>query len=236
MSTLYFIRHAQASFGEENYDRLSETGIKQSVILGQYLSSIKMQFDEIYCGTMERQKDTAGKYLSTAEMTGLSVPDIRYDSRLNEYDAKKIMTILIPVLLSEKPQMNEHMDKLLTDRKSFQIVFSEVMDMWCSGKYAMDGTATWEEFLSGIQGFLEDRMKEHSGNRKIAVFTSGGPISAVIMKILSLDIGTSMLVRDRIVNSSITRFKYSAYKMMITSFNEYSHLELAGGKEIITYR
>ena len=26
MSTLYFIRHGQASFGKENYDELSDTG------------------------------------------------------------------------------------------------------------------------------------------------------------------------------------------------------------------
>jgi len=79
-------------------------------------------------------------------------------------------------------------------------------------------------------------MNNYSANKNIAIFTSGGPISALIMKVLSLKLKTSMLIRDRIVNSSITRFSYTSEKIMLSSFNEYSHLELAGGKELITYR
>jgi broad specificity phosphatase PhoE len=236
MSTLFFIRHAQGSFGKEDYDKLSETGKKQAVILAEYFHSLSMRFDELYSGTMERHKDTAAEYINASSAKGIAIPEIKYDSRLNEYDAEKIIRILMPVLLTEKPHFKEHSDNLLASRKSFHIVFSEIMNMWSSGKYDMTGTATWEEFTSGFYGFVDERMKNHDSNRNIAVFTSGGPISALIMKVLSLSINTSMHVRDRIVNSSITRFNYTAYKIMISSFNEYSHLELAGGKDIITYR
>ncbi len=236
MSTLFLIRHAQGSFGKENYDKLSETGEKQAEILAEYLHSINMRFNEIYSGTLERHKDTAGKYLTVSKLKNIPVPEIKYDSRLNEYEAEKILTTLIPVLLSEKPDLKIHLDKLLTDKKSFQIIFNEVMNMWCSGKYDMKGTATWDEFISGIHSFIEERMKEHDNNKNIAVFTSGGPISTVIMKVLSLNFNTTMDLSYRIVNSSITRFNYTAYKIMISSFNEYSHLELAGGENIITYR
>ncbi|HNX25198.1 MAG TPA: histidine phosphatase family protein [Spirochaetota bacterium] len=236
MSTLFFIRHAQGSFGKGNYDKLSETGKKQALILAEYFHSIKIHFDEIYSGTMERHKDTVNEYISLSKVRDIPAEEVKYDSRLNEYDAEKILTILIPALLKEKPHMKEHYEKLLSDKRSFQLVFSEVMNMWASGNYDMTGTATWEEFTSGIYSFADERMSEHNGDRNIAVFTSGGPLSALIMKVLSLSLNTSMLIRDRIVNSSITRFRYTAYKIMISSFNEYSHLELAGGKDIITYR
>ena len=236
MSTLFFIRHAQGSFGEGNYDKLSETGKKQAVILAEYFYNINMHFDEIYSGTMARHKETADEYISLSKMKNVPIPEIKYDSRLNEYDAEKILSILIPVLLIEKPLMREYYDKFLSDKKSFQKIFSEVMDMWASGNYDMTGTTTWDEFTSGVYSFIDERMSEHNSSGNIAVFTSGGPISALIMKVLSLSLNTSMLIRDRIVNSSITRFRYTAYKIMISSFNEYSHLELAGGKNIITYR
>ena len=38
MSEIYFIRHGQASFGEENYDRLSPRGIKQAQCLAKRLA------------------------------------------------------------------------------------------------------------------------------------------------------------------------------------------------------
>jgi len=39
MSDLYLIRHGQASFGKDNYDRLSPLGIRQARILsGESLS------------------------------------------------------------------------------------------------------------------------------------------------------------------------------------------------------
>ena len=236
MSTLFLIRHAQGSFGKGNYDKLSATGKQQASILAGYFHKINMCFDEIYSGTMVRHSETADEYIKLSAAEDFQIPEIKFDSRLNEYDAESIMKILMPVLLTEKPHMKEHYDKLLTDKKSFQLIFSEIMNMWSSGNYNMNGTSTWEDFTSGVYSFINDRMNEHNSNKNIAVFTSGGPISALIMKVLSLSLGDSMHIRDRIVNSSITRFKYTSSKIMISSFNEYSHLELAGGKNIITYR
>ena len=40
MSEIYFIRHGQASFGEENYDRLSDLGVKQAKYLARHLAKI----------------------------------------------------------------------------------------------------------------------------------------------------------------------------------------------------
>jgi broad specificity phosphatase PhoE len=236
MSTLLFIRHAQGSFGKGNYDKLSETGMKQAQILGEYLHSINMRFDEIYSGTLVRHKETADGFISKSIINNMPAPVIKYDARLNEYNAEEIFSILSPVLLMEKPHLEEYYGNLLSDKKSFHIIFSEVMNMWCSGKYDMKGTATWGEFTSGVYSFLDEIMKNYSSRKTIAVFTSGGPISAAVMKVLSLNNDKTMLIRDEIANTSITRFKYTSNRIMLSSFNEYSHLEIAGGKNIITYR
>ena len=40
MTTIYLIRHGQASFGAESYDKLSPNGELQAKLLGQYFNKI----------------------------------------------------------------------------------------------------------------------------------------------------------------------------------------------------
>lgn len=40
MTTIYLVRHGQASFGKSNYDELSENGEAQATLLGQYFKQI----------------------------------------------------------------------------------------------------------------------------------------------------------------------------------------------------
>ena len=44
------VRHGQASFGQENYDRLSDKGILQMRALGEYWAGIHLGIDA-YIGT-----------------------------------------------------------------------------------------------------------------------------------------------------------------------------------------
>ena len=41
MSTLYMIRHGQASFGKEDYDKLSDGGLRQARILAHHFIDTK---------------------------------------------------------------------------------------------------------------------------------------------------------------------------------------------------
>lgn len=40
MGSIYLIRHGQASFGADDYDVLSPTGIRQAEILGDHLLNL----------------------------------------------------------------------------------------------------------------------------------------------------------------------------------------------------
>jgi len=236
VSTIYFIRHGQASFGKNNYDRLSLTGLKQSRILGNYLNMIDLRFDAIYCGTMERQVKTAAEYHACCAETEYPAPEITHDERFNEFDGEGVLKILLPVLLSEQPRYRFDSDNLLKDRGSFRRIFEAVMTMWSSGKYDMKGIITWDEFTMGVNSAVTGIMNIHTGGKNIAVFTSGGPISVAVQRVLNLTPQKTMDIRDMIVNTSITRFRYSGERLMMSSFNEYPHLEKSDDKNIITYR
>ena len=59
MASIILIRHGQASFGAANYDQLSDLGRRQAQLLNDYFSDCGITLDAIYCGTLERQRQTA---------------------------------------------------------------------------------------------------------------------------------------------------------------------------------
>jgi broad specificity phosphatase PhoE len=63
MSMIYMIRHGQASFGKDNYDRLSPLGKRQARILAQHLLTTGFHPDAVYSGTMVRKTTTAQEVL-----------------------------------------------------------------------------------------------------------------------------------------------------------------------------
>ena len=69
MAEIYLVRHGQASFGAENYDKLSELGFKQAVLLGEYWKRRDMSFDAIYMGDMVRHRETAEGILQGLDVT-----------------------------------------------------------------------------------------------------------------------------------------------------------------------
>ena len=54
MSEVYVVRHGQAAFGTDDYDRLTEVGWEQSRLLGEYCHGRDLHFDAVYTGSMRR--------------------------------------------------------------------------------------------------------------------------------------------------------------------------------------
>jgi len=61
MSTLYLVRHGQASAGTDDYDRLSELGKTQAELLGQWWQKQGFSADFTSHGSLQRQRDTVAK-------------------------------------------------------------------------------------------------------------------------------------------------------------------------------
>ena len=77
MSTLTVVRHGQARPFDSNPDRLSALGEEQARTLGDYWKRLGVTFDEVWSGSLERQRQTAGLAVGRA-------PEISDD--WNEYD------------------------------------------------------------------------------------------------------------------------------------------------------
>ena len=102
MSEIYFFRHGQASFGEENYDRLSPIGVRQAQVLARYLAKAGKVFDAVYYGEMERQQKTAREIVNHYHQNKLLVPRPEISDAFNEYDSFAVWQALIPEMIEEK--------------------------------------------------------------------------------------------------------------------------------------
>jgi broad specificity phosphatase PhoE len=235
MSTLYFIRHGQASFGKENYDRLSERGIRQSGLLGEYLASRNIAFDAVYTGMLARHAGTEEAVRRAYASRGMGLPESTRREGLNEYDSREILEALVPELLREDGSYQDDVARLFTDRKSFQRVFEAAMLRWASGRYEAN-IVNWTDFVYSVNSCTDEIMSRDGRGRTVAVISSGGPVSVTVRRALGLTDGNTMRVTWQIKNSSITRFKCTRDDIMLESFNEVPHLEAAGEEGLITYR
>ena len=81
------VRHAQASFGTDDYDRLSELGHRQSRWLGEYLAERQLTFDRVVTGTLRRHRET----LEGIVAAGVQAADATALAGLNEYEAETLL-------------------------------------------------------------------------------------------------------------------------------------------------
>ncbi|MCB2190169.1 MAG: histidine phosphatase family protein [Deltaproteobacteria bacterium] len=232
MSVLYMMRHGQASFGQKNYDQLSELGRRQAALTGEHLARLEVNFDTAYCGTMSRQQDTARAALEALP----SPPPLRVLPEFNEYDSGPIIKSLLPTMKEEDPQAVQAAQRMFEDRKAFQVIYEGAMQRWISGRYQLEQGEAWQDFLARSRAALERVRQDNGRGKTVLVFTSGGPISAALRQALSLDDETALRLTWVIKNASLSSFFYNDRDFSLSLFNSTAHLELHREPGLITYR
>jgi broad specificity phosphatase PhoE len=236
MSTLYLIRHGQASFGALDYDDLSARGRHQASLLGASFLKAGMRFDACWSGTLRRQQQTAGEVGERYREAGLDMPAPTETRAFNEYDYEAVLRALVPLIVKEDPAFIHDVDNMLAHRRGFQKVFGRVMARWASGRDRMDGLPTWLAFCERVNTGIREITNGGGSGRCVAVFTSGGPIAAAVGNALDLDPEKAVGLSWQVVNASVTRFKFSPGRISLDTFNEYGHLEKPGNDRLVTYR
>ncbi len=235
MTELYFVRHAQASFRSSNYDRLSDLGVRQSEILGNYLAAVGLSFDAFYSGAMERQQTSALSVLSRL-FSGSEKPQLRIAPEFNEYDAHTIIRSLAPVMTAEDTSMAQAFETIFTDGQSLKRVFEGAMLRWVSAGNRIPGVESWEEFKNRVAAGVKRVIQGVGRHGRIVVFTSGGAICALMQMALRLADDETIRLALQIRNASVSTFRHNGQRPDLVCFNSIAHLELANDPELITYR
>ncbi len=236
MSIIYLIRHAQASFGKADYDFLSETGIRQSKILADHFQAIGLEFDTIYSGGQLRHEQTMEAYLDVLAASKNKIPPVHKTDAFNEYDSETILRNLIPEMIREEPAFEADVAAMLKSQREFQKVYEKVMRIWMSKVSPFKNLETWKTYYSRVRAGFNKIMASEGAGKKIAVFTSGGPISVCVQKVLSLSDENTLQLTWQIMNTSITRLKYSGNQMTLFGFNDVTYLELKRDGQLLTFR
>ncbi len=163
MGSIYLIRHGQASFGADDYDVLSPTGIRQAEILGDHLLNLGVRFDRVLSGGLRRQQHTARAALERLESSGLATPELEVDPAFNEFEADAVIRAHLPDLLDEQPEALHILRHAAEHRAEFQRLFSTIIARWVSGNHEKDGLESWQEFLDKVHDGLRRLLAQASG-------------------------------------------------------------------------
>ena len=207
MGEIYLFRHGQASFGEDNYDRLSPNGVIQSQILARHLARTDKFFDAIYFGSLDRQQKTARELIDYYTENKLPVPRPVVSKAFNEYDSVAVWQALVAEISREDSSIEKDAAAMTGSKKAFQRIFSQVMNRWIAGRYDATGIPDWKDFKQQVNLGLSDLTALHGARKQIAVFTSGGPISVAVQAALELSDKKTLEVSWQLMNASVTRIK-----------------------------
>lgn len=235
MASIYLIRHGQASFGAENYDKLSDLGRRQATVTGEHFTAIGTQFDAAYSGTLSRQRDTAA--LVTGEQPG-EVP-LKVDARLDEVRNDEHVEHILPLLAQQREEVRALVDGDLSSSKQYQKVIDAIFNYWVSPECDIPGIQSWAEYSGGVRDALRDIIEEQGGGKTTAVFTSGGTIATFVAAVLDLPGSAVYQFYEPIFNCSVTQLFYSRNRVSLSYFNDCSFLRQLGaqrGESLVTYR
>ncbi len=233
MTIIWVVRHGQASFGNADYDVLSETGIEQSKLTGLFFKdSAAAEFTTWYTGSMKRQIDTAKH---AVKEIGYEV-EIKENRSFDEYDFTAIINSQLAGMKNEDPSIENDLQHIFTDDISFQRVYGKIMKRWISGKYDEKSVETYIDFKQRVKEGLFSIATENQEHSVLALFTSGGFLSVTMQHALSLSDHEAMRLGWYIQNASISKFKISNGRINLLMFNQMAHLEYLARPELLTYR
>ena len=130
MPVVLLVRHAQASFGTADYDRLSDLGRQQSRWLGEYFATRSLRPYRVMAGTLRRQRDTATEALAAM---GLADTPVAEHAGLNEYPGEALYAAF-----TEGADPVAHQRR---DYRDYWRTFRAGMDAWAGDRLSDAGDA-----------------------------------------------------------------------------------------------
>ena len=239
MSHIILVRHGQASFLEQDYDKLCANGEAQSRLLGEYWSRRGVVFDRAYSGPRVRQMETARIVTESYRGTGLGFPETVVMSEFDEYAAEAVLRQCLPRLLQQNGGINQlhraYEDSIESGdrRKTFQKLFEAVIGKWVAGEIVAVGVETWDEFFLRVERGLAQVVRETPSAASAVIFTSAGPIGAAMRRALHLSAEDTLQLTWMSRNASFSAFLASGERFTLSTFNAYPHLD---EDSLLTYR
>ena len=231
MGSIFVVRHGQAAFGTDNYDRLTALGKAQCRHLGEYLAERGIKMDALFMGGLTRHRESLEALLEGyASRAGApSAASAEVFAVLNEYDPDAV------VVAFGGQRMGAHQAAEARDphvvRQHFRLL-RDALAAWAEGRTAPLGMPSFMQFQYDANDVLRIARERYTDGN-VVIVTSGGPIGAIVAATLQSPPAIAVDLNLRIRNASLSEFSSSARRHHLVSFNSVAHLE--GKADCITY-
>ncbi len=239
MSTLWVVRHGQASFLADNYDLLSALGERQAHLLGLHWVKESVALDQVYYGPAERQIRTGEIIRDVYAKAGLGWPEPVIDPDLDEFPAEAVVRRFLPELMAKHPHLAaafaefQAATEILPKQRLFDRVLREVSSRWRAGEVQAPDIPSWEQFCHRVEAAVGRIRSNAPKSSRVAVFTSGGPTAATARVALQLSYEATLELTWSPRNASVSEFLFSPDRFSLSTFNSTAHLPDA---PLLTYR
>lgn len=204
---VWLIRHAQASFGSDDYDRLSKLGHAQADWLGAYLAGHDLRFDALTHGALRRHRETAERLLPLA-------PPPSTDPRWDELDFEALQGAFTAATGRTVPM----------SRTGILDLFPDIYALWAEDGLGPD-IEPFAAFEARVAAALDAARQP---GRTVLVVTSGGVIGMALAQVLGLGPRSAADLMLAAFNASIHRIEHEAGRWRLAEFNATPHLEAPG--------
>lgn len=229
MSELHLVRHAQASFGSDNYDQLSDLGHRQSRLLGDHFKLRNVTFDRFIVGDMHRHHQTMN---GISEGMGIDSSQRLVLPGLNEYNFVEL-TEAYGKTYGDNPLFQKAMEDS-TDKRNFYRLLRQMLTAWTSDSIP-EVAETWLQFKSRVEDAQNQIKAMAETGDNILAIGSGGSISTFVGLVLDIPDESVFDLNLQYKNTAITHFFFNQKKMTLTGFNNITHFDNNEMEKYITY-
>lgn len=235
MGQIYLVRHGQASFGSADYDRLSDLGVEQSRLLGDWYAQRRQGFNRVITGGMNRHRQTAVACLGALPRNLRKEGDWETDAGFAEYNHDQILARHRPEFATAA-ELQRFLAESANPRAAFHENFTAAMTRWMAGAHDADYFESWPLFRSRCIAALQRIVMAPGDAQSVIVFTSGGTISALCQHVLGLQNQKMFELNWTLANAGVTKLLYKGDRLSLSYLNNFAHLEWPGKVGTVTYR
>jgi broad specificity phosphatase PhoE len=227
MAELYLVRHGQASLGSADYDRLTETGARQSRWLGEYYSERGLAFHAVFTGSQRRHAETLDALAEALP----GMPEPRALPGLDEYDFGALIRATtgaasLQEAIAQSPE---------GDRRAIYALLRGALEAWASGGIDGDLPESWAVFGQRVGAALAEISAAAGRGQRVLVVCSGGPISRLLGLALELADRTTIGLNLQMQNSAFAHLYHDGESYQLASFNSLPHLDRPERRAAMTH-
>jgi len=239
MGRLLLVRHAQASFHDQNYDKLSVIGEEQALRLGQYWVRKKMMFHQVCTGPRVRQKDTARIVGEVYRDARLPFPEPVVIQEFDEYQGGAVLEQGLPRLVESNAEVRKlhraFQNSASPDQRlvNFERMFELLITKWVDGEIVLPAVESWPDFCARVDRGLSQYMSANGRGQTLAVFSSAGLLGVAMRRAFHLSSQDALGATWAVRNCSYSEFLFSKDRFTLSIFNAFPHLD---DVSLLTYR